>query len=141
MFCGIVAGQVQASVAYEDEATLAFMDLGQFHPGHTLIVPRQHIADIFELDKTTGAALMAALSRVARAVRNAFTPHGINIWQSNGPPWQEVLHLHFHVLPRWRDDGLLRFSPPQRSRPSRAELDEQAARIRAALEAGGQRRS
>ena len=133
IFCRIVAGEAEASIAYQDEATFAFMDLGQFHPGHSLVVPRQHIVNIFALNDTTGAALMAAVTRVARAVHKAFGPDGINIWQSNGAPWQEVDHVHFHILPRWRDDGLLRFPPP-REKPSRAELDSQAAKIRAALE-------
>ena len=134
IFCEIVAGRAEASVAYEDDATLAFMDLGQFHPGHTLVVSKAHIADLFSLDEATGAAMMAAISRVARAVRDAFGPDGINLWQSNGAPWQEVFHLHVHVLPRWRDDGLIQFRPP-RSRPTRAELDTQAAKIVAALAA------
>ncbi len=133
IFCQVVAGEAEASVAYEDDATMAFMDLGQFHPGHTLIVPRRHVRDIYGLDEKTGSALMAAIRRVAEGVREAFQPHGINIWQSNGAPWQEVFHLHFHVLPRWREDGLLRFTPPRRKRPSRPELDDQAAKIRAAL--------
>ena len=135
IFCEIVAGRAEASVAYEDDATLAFMDLGQFHPGHTLVVSKKHIADLFSLDEATGAAMMAAISRVARAVRDAFGPDGINLWQSNGAPWQEVFHLHFHVLPRWREDGLLRFAPSRLPRPPRSELDEQAAKIVAALAA------
>lgn len=132
IFCRIVAGEADVSIAYEDEATLAFMDVGQFHPGHTLLVPKRHIPDIYALDGETGRALMVALVRVATAVREAFKPDGINVWQSNGAPWQEVIHLHLHVLPRHIGDGLLRFPPP-RSRPSRAVLDKQAAVIRAAL--------
>lgn len=133
IFCRIVAGEDEASVADEDEATMAFMDVRQFHPGHTLIVPKRHIADIFALDDATGAALMSTVARVARAVRKTFRPDGINVWQSNGAPWQEVFHIHFHVLPRWKDDGLLRFTPPSRNVPDRAELDEQANRIRSAM--------
>ena len=133
IFCQIVAGEAEASIAYQDESTLAFMDLRQFHPGHTLVLPRRHVRDIYGPDDETGGSLMAAISRVAEGVREAFKPHGINIWQSNGAPWQEVFHLHFHVLPRWRDDGLLRFAPPNRARPSRKELDEQAAKIRSAV--------
>lgn len=132
VFCRIVAGEAEASIAYEDGATVAFMDLRQFHPGHTLVVPRRHVRDIYELDEATGAALIAAVSRVARGVHDAFAPHGLNPWQSNGAPWQEVFHLHIHVLPRWRHDGVLQFRPP-RARPSRAELDAQAATICAAL--------
>jgi len=134
IFCQIVAGEAEASVAYEDDATLAFMDLGQFNEGHTLVVPKQHVRDIYAIELKIGAALIAAISRVAEGVREAFEPHGINVWQSNGAPWQEVFHLHFHVLPRWRDDSVLRFAPPPgHRRRSRNELDEQAAKIRAAL--------
>ncbi len=132
IFCRIVTGDAEASIAYEDDATLAFMDRGQFQPGHTLVVPKRHIRDIYEVDGESGAAIMVALRDVASAVRKAFQPQGINIWQSNGAPWQEVLHLHFHVLPRREGDGLLAFRPP-RMTPSKAELDEQAAAIRAAL--------
>ena len=133
IFCQIVAGEAEASIAYEDDATMAFMDVGQFHAGHALVVPRSHIRDIYGLDEKTGSALMAAISRVAEGVRDAFQPDGINIWQSNGAPWQEVFHLHFHVLPRWRDDQRLRFAPPPREQPTRRELDERAAKIRAKL--------
>ena len=135
VFCRIVAGETEASIAYEDDATLAFMDLGQFAPGHTLVVPRRHIQDIYDIDAEAGAAIMVALGRVAAAVRQAFQPQGINVWQSNGPPFQEVLHLHFHVLPRREGDGLLAFRAP-RTKPPRAALDEQAAAIRAAIRGG-----
>jgi histidine triad (HIT) family protein len=135
VFCRIVRGEAESSIAYQDDATLAFMDLRQFHPGHTLVVPKRHIVDIYELDDSTGAALMSSVARVARAVKAAFSPDGINLWQSNGAPWQEVLHLHIHVLPRWREDGLLRFAPARLPRPARLELDEQATRIGAALTA------
>jgi histidine triad (HIT) family protein len=134
VFCAIIAREAEASVVYEDEATIAFMDLRQFHDGHALVVPRRHIASFFELDDPTGAALMRTLVRVARAIRDAFTPDGMNIWQSNGEAaGQEVFHLHLHVLPRRQDDGLVRFYPTRPAYPPRAELDGQANLIRAHL--------
>ena len=81
IFCRIVAGEAEASVAYEDDAAIAFMDSGQFHPGHTLVVPRRHIVDIFSLEAEPGAALMAALVRVHRAVR----PRCASCWRV---PWE-----------------------------------------------------
>lgn len=133
-FCAIVRGETEASIPYQDEATVAFMDLRQFHPGHVLVVPRRHIENIFGLDDKTGASLMAAVSRVARAVHEAFQPDGMNIWQSNGEAaGQEVFHIHFHVLPRWNNDRLLQFFPAPPGRPPRSELDEQAAAIRSRL--------
>lgn len=134
IFCRIVRTEAEASIAYEDAVTFAFMDSNQFCPGHTLIATKRHIPDIFSLDDETGAAVMATMRRVSQAVQDAFRPHGINIWQSNGAPFQDVVHFHIHVVPRWRDDGLLQFRPP-RTRPERAALDEQAAAIRAALAA------
>jgi histidine triad (HIT) family protein len=133
VFCAIIAGDADASIVYRDDATTAFMDLRAFHPGHTLVVPNEHIPDIFALDDATGAAVMATAVRVARAVRAAFAPDGINIMQSNGEAaGQEVFHLHVHVLPRHSGDGLLSYRRGSGARP-RIELDAHAARIRAIL--------
>jgi histidine triad (HIT) family protein len=140
VFCSIISGDELASVVYDDGKTMAFIDIRQFHPGHTLVVPRRHIRDIFELDDATGAALMSSLTATARAVRDAFRPDGMNVWQSNGVAGgQEVFHLHFHVLPRYEDDGLLRFYPSRPDYPSRDALDAQAARIREKLSPGDSR--
>jgi histidine triad (HIT) family protein len=134
IFCQIVGGDADASMAYEDDATVAFMDLRQTSAGHTLVVPKRHVRDIFELDDATGAALMKTAALVARAIREAFEPDGINIWQSNETAaGQEVFHLHFHVLPRQSGDGLLKFYPSSPTSPDRSVLDERAARIRQAI--------
>lgn len=134
IFCRIVAGAGPASIVYDDGMTTAFMDLRQVSRGHVLVVPKRHLRDILALDDATGAAVMATVVRVARALQAAFAPDGMNIMQSNGEAaGQEVFHLHMHVLPRQIGDGLLRLydaSPPM---PSRLELDAQAAAIRAAI--------
>lgn len=107
------------------------MDLRQFVPGHVLVVPRVHIRDVRELEEPVSAALMAAISRVTRAVATAFPHEGISIWHSIGPAAnQEVPHLHFHVHPRRTDDGMLRVYPEIPATPARAELDECASCIR-----------
>jgi histidine triad (HIT) family protein len=136
VFCRIVAGTAESSIAYGDTLTLAFMDVRAFHPGHTLVVPRRHLADIFGVDSETGAALMATVAIVARAVRDVLRPEGLSIWQSNGTAaGQEVPHLHIHVVPRFAGDGLLRVYPSRPAYPSREELDATAASIRAAVQA------
>lgn len=84
VFCEIVAAERPASVVYADERTLAFVDLRQYHPGHTLVIPRRHVEDVRELDDATGAALIAALARVARAVSRAFPNEGLSVWHSIG---------------------------------------------------------
>ena len=69
---GIAGGTQPASIVWEEALTLAFIDLRQFHAGHTLVIPRRHLADVRELDHATGAALMASVARVSRAVAAAF---------------------------------------------------------------------
>ncbi len=114
---------------------MAFMDLRQPVEGHTLVVPKQHIPDIFGLDDTTGASLMSTVVRVASAVREAFAPDAINVWQSNGAAaGQEVFHLHVHVMPRRTGDGLLRVYGAPPAPRAREDLDRQAVAIRRVVE-------
>lgn len=131
VFCEIARGESQASIVYEDDRVLAFLNLNQFHPGYTLVIPREHLADVRELDTATAAAPMAALSRITRAVGEAFPSEGICVWHAIGPAaFQDMPHLHFHILPRKADDGLLRVYPSRPARPDRDTLDRYAASIR-----------
>ena len=134
VFCGIVRGTEPASIVWQDELTMAFMDRRQFHAGHTLVIPRQHLADIRELDERTGAALMASVTRIARAVAAAFPNQGLSLWHSIGAAAdQEVPHLHVHVHPRKLEDRLLQIYPSCPPRPDRATRDGYAATLRAHL--------
>jgi histidine triad (HIT) family protein len=135
VFCAIAAQQAEASIVFEDDVTMAFMDLRQMSSGHVLVVPKTHVPDIFSIDDVTGAAVMRTVVRVARAVRDALHPDGLNIWQSNGAAaGQEVPHVHFHVLPRAHDDEMLRVYPRRPDYPPRAELDATAATIAKRIE-------
>jgi histidine triad (HIT) family protein len=136
-FCRIAAGNAEASIVLEGEHVVAFMDLRAFHAGHTLIIPKLHIRDVMALDDgAIAGALMSAVASVARAVERVFAADGITVWSSNGSAaGQEVFHLHLHVMPRYEGDGLLRVYPPKPGYPSRAALDEHAARIRQAIDA------
>ena len=134
VFCDIVAGRQPASVVYEDDLTLAFLDLRQFHPGHTLVIPRQHLPDVRDLDAATGAAVMDTVSRISRAVAAAFQNEGLSLWHSIGPAaFQEVPHLHIHIHPRKLGDELLRVYPSAPAPRDAAELDSYAQRLRACL--------
>lgn len=107
IFCAIVEGKVPAEVVFEDEETLAFMDIYPASPGHTLVVPKKHVPNIYSLDDETGAAVMRTTVRVARAVRAALQPDGVSLLQTNEPAGgQSVFHFHIHVIPRWHGDGL-----------------------------------
>jgi histidine triad (HIT) family protein len=132
VFCKLVAGQIPASIVYEDAATLAFMDLGQVNPGHVLVACKAHAANVYELDDDQAAAVFRSAARVARAVRAAFDPPGLSMYQANGAPaGQTVFHFHLHVLPRHEGDGMQLVWPVKN--PPRETLEAYCARIRARL--------
>lgn len=132
VFCRIVAKQIPASVVFEDQATLAFMDLGQVNPGHVLVACKAHADNIYGLDDAQAAAVFRTAARVARAVRDAFNPPGLSIYQANGKPaGQTVFHFHLHVLPRHEADGMQLVWPVKN--PPREKLEETCALIRARL--------
>lgn len=132
IFCKIVAGQIPASVVYEDQSTLAFMDLGQVNPGHVLVACKGHADNIYALDDAQAAAVFRTAARVARAIRGAFDPPGLSIYQANGAPaGQTVFHFHLHVLPRHDADGMQLVWPVKN--PPREKLEEYCAKIRALL--------
>lgn len=132
VFCKIVAGKIPASVVYEDAETLAFMDIGQVNPGHVLVACKAHVENIFGLQDVQAAAVFRAAAKVARAIRAAFSPPGLSIYQANGAPaGQTVLHFHLHLLPRYEADGMQLTWPAKN--PPRELLAEYGARIRAQL--------
>ncbi|MDP1699149.1 MAG: HIT domain-containing protein [Xanthomonadaceae bacterium] len=131
VFCQIANGTAPASIVHEDELTLAFIGLRQFHPGHTLVIPRAHFADIRELDERTGAALMASVVKITAAVGKAFPNEGLSLWHSIGPAaFQEVPHLHIHVHPRLHGDDFLRVYPGALPTSQAHEREAYAATLR-----------
>jgi histidine triad (HIT) family protein len=134
IFCEMIAGQLKASIVYEDEDILAIMDRRQANPGHVLVIPKQHFPNIYALSEEAGFAVMRCLIAISRAVKQAFGMEGLNIWQSNGASGgQEVPHVHFHIHPRRAGDGLLRVYSSSPAHPTREELDDYARRIRDCL--------
>lgn len=132
IFCKIVAKQVPASVVFEDEHALAFMDLGQVNPGHVLVATRSHVENIYGLDDAHASAIFRVTARIARAIQSTFDSPGLNLFQANGVAGaQTVFHFHIHVLPRWPDDGM-RIAWPT-SNPPRETLQQYADKLRGAL--------
>lgn len=133
-FCAIAKAHLPAATVYKGPLVIAFMDQQQSRNGHVLVVPIRHVDDIFELNPPTGAELMATVVRIANATRAAFKSDGMTIWSSNGrAAGQSVPHLHFHVLPRWKGDGLPREFMTAPQKPSIEELETQAQAIRRLL--------
>lgn len=132
VFCRIVAKQIPASVVFEDDATLAFMDLGQVNPGHVLVACKAHAENVYALDDAQAGAVFRTAARVARAIRESFNPPGLSLYQANGKPaGQTVFHFHLHVLPRHEADGMQLVWPVKN--PPREQLEDYAGRIRARL--------
>ena len=138
IFCEIAARRAPAAIVFEDALTLAFVDLRQFNAGHILVIPRAHLHDVRELDETTGSALMLTVSRIARAVGNAFPNQGMSLWSSIGEAaFQEVPHLHVHVHPRLLNDDMLRVYPAEPHNTNADVLTQYAERVRDQLRNDG----
>ncbi len=136
-FCAIAEGRGEAQVVHEDSATIAFLDKAPLVAGHVLLIPRKHVATLFEADEATVTAMALAAQKLARAVKAAMGSDGVFVAQNNVVS-QSVAHLHTHVIPRRLKDGF--FSPRiiwRRTRYGPGEAEEVAARIRAAMEAEG----
>lgn len=132
VFCKIVAGQIPAAVVHEDEHTLAFMDIGQVNPGHVLVAAKAHAENIYGLEDAQAGAVFRSAARVARAIRDAFAPEGLSVYQANGKPaGQTVFHFHMHLVPRHDADGMQLTWPVKN--PPRETLEAAAAKIRAKL--------
>lgn len=136
-FCAIGRGiDRSVRVVCESDAWLAFFPLNPATKGHTLVIPRQHVADIWQLGSPLGAELMGAVIRVGRAVQTAVNPEGMNLISSRGSAAEQtVFHLHLHLLPRWDRDGFDRIWPSH-SPYEDEDLDTVAEGIRKAC--GGQ---
>ena len=132
VFCRIVAREIPATVVHEDEHTLAFMDLGQVNPGHVLVAVKAHAENLYALNDAQAGAVLRAAARVGRAIRDAFKPEGLSVYQANGKAaGQTVFHFHIHLLPRHEEDGMALTWPVKN--PPREKLEEAAAKIRASM--------
>lgn len=132
VFARILRGEIPAHKVYEDEHTLAFMDVMPQSDGHTLVIPKVEAENLFDLPPDALAATILTTQRVARAVQKAFDAPGLLIAQLNGRgAGQSVFHIHFHVLPRYAGIDL-KFHAREMADPKL--LADQAAKIRAALD-------
>ena len=107
IFCKIIAGEIPCFKIYEDDDTLAFMDINPANEGHALVIPKEHSADMHAVSDTALSSTVATVKKVAAAIAKTLSPDGLNLIQANGPAAaQSVLHFHMHVLPRREGDDL-----------------------------------
>jgi len=123
LFCKIVAGELPAQIVDQNERTMTFMDINPATRGHALVIPREHTANLLEIDPEDLSATMLAAQRQAQKVNERLGAVGINLLNSCGSEaWQTVFHFHIHVIPRYANDPLrLPWTP------SPGDLDEIAA--------------
>jgi histidine triad (HIT) family protein len=130
VFCAIVHGEAEASVVYEDDGIVAFMDLQPVTPGHLLVVPRVHAVGLEDLSEGDGVRMWTVAHRLAGALRRSgLRCEGINLFLADGEAaFQEIFHVHLHVFPRFTGDSF-RIDADWRAR-DRSELDKVAAAVR-----------
>ena len=133
LFCGIVAGAVPAQIVLDDDVAVAFLDARPVFKGHVLVVPREHYETLPDLPADLVGPLFTRVRRLSAAVLPAFGAQGSFVGLNNTVS-QSVPHLHVHVVPRTRGDGLRGFFWPRDPYQSDAEREDYAARIRAAYE-------
>ena len=136
IFCRLVAGQIPSATVYEDELTIAFMDIGQVTPGHVLVATKRHAATLLDTTPDEAAAVMQTARRVAQAVQATFDPPGLTLLHANGLEGdQTVFHVHMHVVPRHADDGIALSWP--RKEPAADVLRGYALQLGQALQTAG----
>ena len=111
IFCKIVRKQAPASIIYEDETVIVFLDIRPLNIGHTLVIPKKHYVDIFDIPENQLSQVHKVAKRVSVAVKKATNADGISIIQQNGKAAaQDIFHLHVHVVPRFEGQKLPSFS-------------------------------
>ena len=109
IFCKIVAGEIPASKVYEDDNFLAFLDISQVTPGHTLVIPKKHARNLLEMTPDETAYLFNIVSRVTKKVEGTTQPQGMNIISNMEEiAGQSVFHTHVHILPRYSQEDDLK---------------------------------
>ena len=129
IFCAIVAGDAPAQIVDSDEHTVSFMDINPFTPGHALVIPRTHSADLTEISDEDLERTTIAARRLTRKMAEVLEPAGFNILNACGAAaWQTVFHFHLHVIPRYEDDPMKLPVIPRGGDPD--EIARIAGRIR-----------
>lgn len=137
IFCKIVDDKLPAHKVFENHEIMAFLDIRPINPGHTLVIPKNHVANLEALDSALAGRLFQVAGQIAAALRKSgLRCEGINVWLADGrAAFQEVPHIHIHVIPRYAGDGLrIEAGKDYGQTPPKAELEKQAKQIREALD-------
>ncbi|MFC5735768.1 HIT family protein [Cytobacillus gottheilii] len=132
IFCSIINGDIPAAKVFENEHCLAFLDISQVTKGHTLVIPKVHSENVYELDEETAANYFKAIPEISRAIKAAYNPIGLNLLNNNGEAaGQSVFHYHMHLIPRYgQGDGMGVVWKSNQSAYTPADLQEIASSIK-----------
>ena len=106
IFCKIVKGDIPSYKVFENEDLIAILDISQATKGHTLIIPKTHKKNLYELDSNTAGRVFEVVPKIANAIKKAFNPIGLNVLINTERPLQSVDHFHIHLLPRYENDDI-----------------------------------
>ncbi len=124
VFCKIISGDFDSAKVFEDNHIFAFLDVNPVTWGHTLVVPKKHYENLFDVDEETLTKVMVATKHIAKRVKNVLQADGVRISQSNGKEaGQAIFHFHVHIIPRYQDDGVS-MSDVTTARPAKADFEE-----------------
>ncbi len=131
IFCKIIDGDIPASKVYEDEHVLAFLDISQVTKGHTLVIPKEHHENLYELPSEAAEKVFSVVPKIAKSIKERFQPIGLNLLNNNGEPaGQSVFHYHVHILPRYGEgDGFGAIWKPHSDEYSSEDLRQIAQEI------------
>ncbi|TVP86219.1 MAG: HIT family protein [Acholeplasmataceae bacterium] len=134
VFTKIIAREIPAHVVYEDDLVIAFLDISQATKGHTLVVSKSEVENVYGLSDELAGHLFRVAARLARAIQKAFSPAGLNVLNNNGAvAGQTVFHFHLHLLPRYEDDDVTLAFVNHMDDTGQEDYKERANLIKAAL--------
>lgn len=132
LFCKIINGEIPSYKVYEDEKTFAFLDINPINVGHTLVIPKNHVSKISDAHEEDLVALTNALKRVIKGIEDGLGVDNLNVFVNQGEDAGQIIpHLHYHVTPRHKGDGM-KFEIPQRNL-SEEEFEDTVRRIKGAI--------
>lgn len=130
IFCKIIDGEIPSYKVYEDDYVLAFLDITQGTKGHTLVIPKKHIMNLYELDEITANHMFKVIPKIANSLKLAFNPIGLNMINNNDQPLQSVFHFHIHLIPRYKDDGMVLTTVNNYDNVTQSEFEETVQKIK-----------
>ena len=106
IFCKIVNNEIPSYKVYEDDILIAILDISQTTKGHTLVIPKKHYKNLYELDALASSEIFKTVPKIANAIKKSFNPIGLNLIINTERPLQTVEHFHIHLIPRYNNDNL-----------------------------------